>query len=363
MIICFIGTRAQLIKMAPILREMEERGLPLHMVMTGQHKETMDMLLHDFGVRTAPVVLYDGKEVTGLVQMGLWLLSSLWRSLHRADTFLPRSAGRNDVVVVHGDTMSTLLGALAGKLRGMKVAHVEAGLRSRNLLHPFPEELTRLAVSRLAGIAFCPGRWASANLAPGSATIVNTGQNTLADALGLALQARPARPAGIGGEAFGIASIHRFENIYTKARLAEIISMIEEAAAKYRMVFVLHPATRKRAARFGLLERLERNPRLTILPRMGYVDFVGLMRDARFVITDGGGNQEELSYLGKPTLLMRKATERPEGIGTTATLCNFDRAILHAFLDRLDAEPAIAPAPAPPQSPSKIIADHLARYA
>lgn len=361
MIVCFIGTRAQLIKMAPVMLEMELRGLRYRLVLTGQHQETMPELLANFGIRTQPVHLYQGKEITGVVQMGAWFLRCLWKTLREGGRFLPRYQGGQDVVLVHGDTMSTLLGALAGRLRGFRVAHVEAGLRSRNLFHPFPEELTRLAVSRLAHLAFCPGEWASSNLARSRARRIDTRHNTLIEALAIALAAPHVSPPPFTAETFGIASIHRFENIFSKPRLTGIVTMIEKAAKHSPMVFVLHPSTRGKLGQFGLMERLQGNSRIELVPRMGYVEFVRLLEKARFVITDGGGNQEELSYLGIPTLLMRKTTERLEGMDTTARLCGYDEAVLSDFLaclpDRRQATESAS------TSPARIIVDELSPYA
>lgn len=349
--------------MAPVMLKMELRGVPYRLVLTGQHQETMPELLADFGIRTRPVHLYQGKEITGVVQMGAWLLRCLWKSLQESDRFLPRSQGGQDVILVHGDTISTLLGALAGRLRGFRVAHVEAGLRSRNLFHPFPEELTRLAVSRLAHLAFCPGEWASNNLAHSRARRIDTRHNTLIEALAIALAAPQESPPAFAVEAFGIASIHRFENIFSKPRLTGIVTMIEDAAKHFPMVFVLHPSTRGKLGQFGLLERLEGNPRIELVPRMGYVKFIRLMERASFVITDGGGNQEELSYLGIPTLIMRKATERVEGMDTTARLCGYDEAVLDDFLARLPDRRQATESAFASTSPSRIIVDEVSPYA
>src|SRR5207253_1313520 len=117
--------------------------------------------------------------------------------------------------------------------------------------------------------------------------------------LSLAISA-PLDGAGFRPRAgiFGIASIHRFENIFNEAQLARVVSMIETAAARFPIVFVLHPSTRKKLTQFGLMGRLENNPNIEMAARMGYVEFVRLMQGTRFVLTDGGGNQEELSYLG-----------------------------------------------------------------
>lgn len=335
---------------------LERRGIPFNFVLTGQHQETMQQLLCDFNIRTQPKVLHRGREITSLLQMGCWFFNSLFRLLRPGSPYLPRTSRQRDIVVVHGDTVSTLLGALAGRLKGMSVAHVEAGLRSFNLLHPFPEELTRLAVFRLSDLAFCPGKWACSNMASQSTQVIDTGHNTLRDALHIALD--------VAGQAkhgdFGVISIHRFENIFGKKRLSSILDMVEHASRQSPLVFVLHPTTRKKLTRFGLMAHLEGNPRIELRPRMGYIEFVRLLQQASFVITDGGGNQEELSYLGVPTLLMRKSTERLEGLDSTAVICGYDQDVLANFLAHLPDR--ARPEPVTPMFPSQMIVDALAKY-
>lgn len=351
MIHALVGTRAQLIKMAPVLREIERRGLPLNLVFTGQHQVTMRELLADFGVRATPRRLHEGREIGGLLQMGVWLLRCLAKLLwNRRDWF---GSGRG-VVLVHGDTMSTLLGALAGRLLGIPVAHVEAGLRSFDWRNPFPEELTRLAVFRLADVAYAPGAWAAGNLRGYRLQVIDTGQNTLLDALRLALEGAPAQA---GGAPYFVASLHRFENLSSPARWQAILRILEALSTRARCVFVLHPVTEARLRRSGDYERLAANPAFELAPRMTYRPFVALLAGAKFVVTDGGSNQEELSYLGIPTVLMREATERQEGLGANVLLGNYDLARVCAFLD---ATPA-APPRLPEASPSNLIVDDLAR--
>jgi UDP-N-acetylglucosamine 2-epimerase (non-hydrolysing) len=362
MITCYIGTRAQLIKMAPVVLEIERRRLPLTLVMTGQHRETMHQLMSDFGLITSPIYLYEGKEITGIVQMAKWFVGCCFKALRFPARFMPHPRGKANVVLVHGDTFSTLLGAIVGRLLGVDVAHVEAGLRSYHVFHPFPEELTRLIVFRLSRLSFCPGDWAFGNMKGYTTQAVNTNGNTLRDALEAMLAFAPRCEAPFESD-YGIVSIHRFENIFNAGKLREIVALIGIAAARFPLAFVLHPATRKKLTEFGLMDTLEHNPSIKLLPRMGYADFVQLMRAARFVITDGGGNQEELSYLAIPTLLMRKATERKEGLGTTATLCNYDQAAMEKFLTDLPTIAARQTAvPAGDRSPSAMIVDHLLRY-
>lgn len=351
MIHVLVGTRAQLIKMAPVIQQIERRGLPLNLVFTGQHRLTMQELLRDFDIVASPRYLYEGPEVEGIAHMATWFVRCLWRLMRDRAAWFPISS--RSVVVVHGDTVSTLLGAAAGRLAGIPVAHVESGLRSFRWFHPFPEELTRLAVFRLADVAYCPGAWASGNLAAYRLRRVDCGQNTLQDAVQWALARRGA--AADAGEAYFVASIHRFENVFTRRRLAQILSILERLTARGRCIFVLHPVTERRLRHFGLLERLAAHPRVELRARMAYTAFVGLLAGARFVVTDGGSNQEELSYLGIPTVLLRAATERQEGLGATALVSHYDEAAIEAFLDGPARRQAMPEGP----SPSARIADDL----
>lgn len=265
-------------------------------------------------------------------------------------------------MLVHGDTFSTLMGALAGKLTGQRVAHIESGLRSFRVFHPFPEELTRLAVFRLADIAFCPDRWAASNLKSYPVRVVDTQGNTLLDALRIAMNSGKLLPLAPPEGMFGVVSLHRFENIFKRERLLTILDMLAEAAARFPLVFVLHPATRRNLQNFKLYDRLASNPRFHLWPRMGYFEFVSLLTRAGFVITDGGSNQEELSYLGKPTLLMRCATERQEGLGKNVVLCGYQRSTLLEFLDRLPLDGRVVDNISA-NSPSKVVADELISFA
>lgn len=347
--------------MAPILCEMERRCLTFRLILTGQHKETIAQLLEEFGIQTSPSILHHGKEISGILQMGAWFIRCLWRCLSQAKTLFESSTQTDNVILVHGDTVSTLLGAVIGKVLGFKVVHIEAGLRSNNLLHPFPEELTRLLVFRISNISFCPGEWAYNNMANYRTERVNTQHNTLFDALTIALQKASNIKLNPILENYGVVSIHRFENIFNISRLTNIIELIEKAAESYPLIFVLHPATKKKLIEFHLMQRVEENPKITIKNRMGYVGFIHLIKNSVFVISDGGGNQEELSYLGIPTLLMRKATERQEGLDHLTMLCCYEEHKLILFLSKLpSAHPQLH---FPLLSPTKIIVDYLANFA
>jgi UDP-N-acetylglucosamine 2-epimerase (non-hydrolysing) len=346
--------------MAPVILELESRGWSPHLILTGQHKETMDRLILDFRIRTPPLSIYVGPEITSIQRVIPWFLRCLWRLWRDAKRIFPKN-GEKGVVLVHGDTFSTLLGALVGRFTGQQVAHVESGLRSFNLWHPFPEELTRLAVFRLSHLAFCPDDWARSNLERYPISAVSTDGNTLLDALRIALATEKPLPLNLPVTPFGVVSLHRFENIFKRDRLISILDLIEEAADRYPLAFVLHPATRRNLEKFGLLERLSNNKQIHLWPRMGYFEFVGLLKKTMFVITDGGSNQEELSYLGKPTLLMRQATERQEGLGTNVVLGAYERSKMLDFINGL-ASASVSEVSLPDQYPTIRIVDLLSEY-
>lgn len=355
MITCVIGTRAQLIKMAPILQELERRGYAYHLVLTGQHSETVDELIAQFQISAIPIRLTDGNDVTGVGQMAVWFVKAFSALVARRSELV--NAGEN-IFVVHGDTFSTLLGAIAGRFFGVRVAHVESGLRSFNLFHPFPEELTRMVVFRLANIAYCPNEWAVGNLGKYSLEKINCKQNTLLDAVRFALKQPPHAQANCEHEEYGIVSIHRFENVFNRQRFCKILSLLEILAIHRPLIFVLHPATKKKLEKYQLMERVAGNPRFVLRNRMGYIPFLQLLQKSSFVVTDGGSNQEELSYLGIPTLLMRQATERTEGLESNVVISNYEEKKVREFLKHLPrAEPVdLSQGTA---APSSQIVEHL----
>ena len=336
MITCIIGTRAQLVKMAPIIREIEKRSVLFQILMTGQHKNTMQTLLDDFGIQTIPKNLEKSEEVSNIPRMLFWFPRVLIKMILNRKIFTGESQ-QQSWILVHGDTLSTLLGAIVGKFTPCKVAHIESGLRSHHFFSPFPEEITRILTFYLADIGFCPGQWAVDNLKNFPIKAVNTQENTIIDSVKYAINNKSVN-VDIPALAYGVVSIHRFENIYNQKRFKEIIEAIKIISKKYLLLFVLHPATKKRLKKLNLIEQLEGNKNIKLIPRMGYIGFINLVSRSVFVVTDGGSNQEELSYLKIPTLLMRDATERPEGIGETAFLDGYKISVLKDFLEKIDKE-------------------------
>lgn len=357
MIHVIVGTKAQLIKMAPVMCRMKEQGIEYRYISTGQHNDTMGDILRNFDLSGPDFFLYKGKDVVSLFGIFLWSVRVLAYSLFCKRKVFGEKSTPRDVVLVHGDTISTLIGAIIGRLAGMRVAHVESGLRSHDFLNPFPEELTRVAVFRLSNIFFCQDERAVVNLEGRKGIKINTNGNTLYDALKSVPDVEVADVAGLMEKAFGIVTLHRYENLKNKLAVDRIMGLVEVAAEKYPLVFVLHKTTEKALLKYGFMERIEKNKKITIVPRMDYFSFVAMLRKAKFVISDGGSNQEECSYLGKPIVLLRIATERMEGVGENCLLSGYEEAKLVKFLSSLSSYEV--PVENIKKSPSATIVDTL----
>jgi UDP-N-acetylglucosamine 2-epimerase (non-hydrolysing) len=311
-VVFVIGTRAQLIKVAPVVVECERRQLPSTLLMTGQHHETMQDLLDEFGVRSPQVQALPASEHATVASLLRWLPAA-FRGVRARLRELADAANGIDVLV-HGDTLSTLIGAFAAHRCRARVVHLESGLSSGHLFDPFPEELCRRLVFRLTDVAMCPNPQAAERMRRYSSTrIVDTGGNTIVDAV--RLTGAGAVAGTEGSKAFLVVSLHRFQNIYNKARLRELVILLEKLSREFIVHFILHPATRGRLEKYGLMQCLAAAPGVRLSPRMGYGAFLRLASGAACVLTDGGSNQEELAVLGVPTIVMRAHTERPDGLG------------------------------------------------
>jgi UDP-N-acetylglucosamine 2-epimerase (non-hydrolysing) len=314
-----VGTRAQLIKVAPVIVCCESAGQDVLLLLSGQHKETMQDLVAEFGIRSrqeTAVTVSERSTVWSLLQWAPTAYCGLRRRLREL-----RKQYLEVNVVVHGDTLSTVLGALAAKSAGVKVCHLESGLSSGKLLDPFPEELTRRIVFRIADVALCPDTMTADYMRHRyRCQVVDTAGNTIVDAVMMAARQDSWMPGGADSRPYLVVSLHRFQNIFDSKRLHFLAHLIEVLAARYRIHFVLHPATRKRLESEGLLSRLSSTPNVNLSPRLGYQEFLRLASGAACVLTDGGSNQEELAVLGVPTVIMRRHTERLDGLGQNAIM-------------------------------------------
>lgn len=317
--IFIVGTRAQLVKVAPVLREAVAENLPHTVWFTGQHRESIDDLIADFELRSQFIMPDKHEERSSITSLLLWM-PRMVRDCRRYLQDQGMLVAASPLAVVHGDTLSTLLGAIAAKLAGAEVVHLESGLSSNAALDPFPEEILRRLTFRLTRYALCPNAEATARMQQVSrCDVIDTGENTLLDSVRYALRVGYSAYQDRPGTYF-VASLHRFQNIYPEARLTVLVEELLGVATIGKVYFVLHPPTERRLRETGLMERLSDAPNLILTPRLPYTRFVALIANARGAFSDGGSNQEELSYLGVPTVLFRERSERPDGLGRNIAL-------------------------------------------
>lgn len=330
----FIGTEAELIKVFPIIREMEIRHLPYKLIASGQNDISHSRVLLAANGGKIDLLLSDERTIRktagGLVE---WYFKTRKNAAKAFEKKFGVRKVSDAIMIVHGDTVSTVMGAYLGKRLGMKVAHIEAGLRSHNWLNPFPEEIDRMLVSRVADYHFAPGDQATQNLA-GHGNVYNTTVNTLVDSLKYALQepCNDNKITRITDQKYFVFVLHRQENLEDNTLIQMMLEQVENAAQRYKCVLILHKITEIKLNEMGVLGKYKRNENFVLLPRVDYFDFMKLLRSAQFVITDGGSNQEELSYMGKPTLIVRKTTERSEGLGKNAVLYEGDSKRIKEFI-------------------------------
>ena len=306
--VCF-GTRPEVIKLAPVIKRLEEDGrLRPTTVTTGQHRQMLEQMLETFAI--APDV------DLGLMRASQGLAALTVRAVGALEEVILER--QPDAVLVQGDTTTAFCAALAAFYGQVPVGHVEAGLRTGDRYRPFPEEMNRRLVTPLASWHFCPTRGSAANLARegvSPATMEVTG-NTVVDALHMVLSrladgsARTALPPKRARRRV-LVTLHRRETQGEQQRL--LCRMLARVAGRgdVEIVFPVHlsPAVDR-----SVRDELGGHPNVHLLPPVDYVSFIELMRTSDLVLTDSGGVQEEAPSLGVPVLVMRDATDRPEAV-------------------------------------------------
>lgn len=319
-----LGTAAELIKIYPLIRGAEKRGWIWRVVSTGQSGANFWRQYDEFQLPRSHCLdpLRSERDLRHSAQAGRWFFKALSTSV---DPMNQASAGAKPWIVVHGDTLSTVVGCVWGRRLKWPIAHVEAGLRSGKWWQPFPEEINRRIVSRYASLHFAPDEMSEGHLrsAGVAGTIVNTKGNSLYDAVHLILSGgkRRLRP-------MAVANLHRYENLNSPPRWKVMMDTLLEAAKTYEVVFVLHPQTEHKLKRNPSDQERLQSAGVEMVPRMMFAEFLSLVDQSTLLISDGGSNQEECFYLGKPCLILRETTERQEGLGTTSVLSKFDWSVI-----------------------------------
>ncbi len=315
MIVIALGTRAELIKMAPVMRELAVRKTEYYYVHSGQH-DVRD-LCASLGVRKPDLSL----EIPGTTRgrFGGTLEALYWsvRTILRLRNVFTdkKHVGNVKLVLVHGDTMTTATAALAARsilFNRPKVGHVEAGLRSGDLSEPFPEEISRRIADACSDLFFAPTKKAADNLKSegiGKSKIFVTG-NTNIDVLKQNLPLAKKSKLALPKPPYILAQLHRQENIKSKERLEAFIGLLEKIPA--RVLFIFLENTRAKAKKYGLEKRILSAPNITTTDNMPYHEFLRAFSNASLIITDGGGQTEEACALKIPAIIFRQASERQE---------------------------------------------------
>jgi UDP-N-acetylglucosamine 2-epimerase len=310
-VVTVFGTRPEAIKMAPLVKLMKENGqIETVVCVTAQHREMLDQVLGLFDI--VPDfdldIMRDRQTLTGVTVRALEGVGNV------LDEVKP------DAVLVHGDTTTTFAGSLAGFYRHIRVGHVEAGLRTFDRYSPFPEEINRKLTGALADMHFAPTAGAKANLLREGVpenSIVVTG-NTVIDALlqvarsGYIFTQPLLKDMDFESKRVILLTCHRRENLGKP--MEEIFKAVRDIVSAYSDVEVVYPVHRNPAVLDAARSILGERKRIHLIEPLDYLPFANLMAKCHLVMTDSGGIQEEAPSLGKPVLVLREVTERPEAV-------------------------------------------------
>lgn len=289
-VITIFGTRPEAIKMFPIVLKLREYNINHKVIITAQHREMLDDVLNTFNI----VPDYD----LDIMEANQSLQSLSAKLLIQVTDIL--KIEKPNIVLVHGDTTTAMISALACFYLKIKVGHIEAGLRSNNIYSPFPEEINRKIISQIASIHFAPTYEAFNNI---TGNVVLTG-NTITDALNYI----PENSMEYNKKII-LVTAHRRENIgFPLERICEAIKILSENK-EYEIIYPVHlnPLIRK-----IVYDKLNNIDNVQLVEPMNYIDFIGLLKKSYIIMTDSGGIQEEAAILKKPVLILRDTTERPE---------------------------------------------------
>lgn len=339
------GTRPEAIKMCPLVNELKTReNIKTVVCVTGQHRQMLDMVLDTFGV----VPDYD----LSIMKAGQTLIDITTNILSRIGEVLDEA--KPDVVLVHGDTSTTFVTALACFYKQIDIGHVEAGLRTYNIYSPYPEEFNRQAVSIISRYNFAPTELSKANLVKegkDESSIYITG-NTAIDALKTTVRKDYTHPQleWASDSRLIMITAHRRENLGEP--MHNMFRAIRRVMDEHPDVKAIYPIHMNPVVRAAAEEELSGCDRIRIIEPLEVLDFHNFLARSFMILTDSGGIQEEAPSLGKPVLVMRDTTERPEGIAAgTLKLVGTDEQVIYEnfklLLENKDAYEAMSKASNP----------------
>lgn len=371
MVITFYGTGAELIKMYGVIK-----GIPRDqqlLICTAQQYAGLQKVHEQLDIQPDLYLAkgWKNQDVANMKQM-IGLMVSVHGNFTRQFTSIKhlirtneKKHGTKSIVLVHGDTLTTVVGSYLGRTLGLPVAHVEAGLRSGSWKSPFPEELDRRFAAKIARVHFAPNDLAEQNLRSErtKGVIINTTFNTAKDAIEQADKFVSRHYAELMlPEHYCLVLLHRTELLESRESLEAILKTIRtHADAGNWVVFTMHSTTAARIRSYGFDHYLEDSDHLRTIPKQAYFDFMAIVKGSDYIVTDGGGLQEDSFFLGIPVIVHRERTERQEGIGLNASISKMNVNKVADFLDHHPDKKEFQNLTSS-VSPSKIVTDYLAAH-
>ena len=323
MIIFVFGTTAEAIKIAPLVLELETLERDFTLLATGQQGTQPENTLRLFGIKSeVKYLIYRAQPISSISEATLWFLTGFLRIMFGSKARFFTSSNVNDFVIIHGDTLSTFLGLVLSIRFRKYLGHIEAGLRSHRLLHPFPEELVRRIVGSFSNVNFSPSEDAVFNLRHKRGITINTYGNTALDAMSHFNQSTLKESQ----ESFCLVLLHRTELVRNSKLMKQTLQELGVLSKAIPVVMVQDYVSEDR-----MRNLVKEFPGITIIGKQDFASFQTLLRTSSFVITDSGGLQEECAAIGKPCLVHRIATERSDGLGDNALLSGCEKGQILSF--------------------------------
>jgi UDP-N-acetylglucosamine 2-epimerase (non-hydrolysing) len=317
MILFVFGTTAEAIKIAPLVLELETLGSEFALLSTGQQGDQAESTLRTFGIKAhVNYLISRSHPISNISEAFLWFLSASMTIIFKSKSRPPIGRTSSVFVVIHGDTLSTFLGLIFALRFRNSVVHIEAGLRSHKIFHPFPEEIVRRSVALFSDVNFAPSDEAMLNLKDKRGISINTYGNTAIDAMARFSHSAQKKPK----DPFCLVLLHRTELVRNTKLMKDTLQELGVLSRSISVVMVQDYVSEER-----MRSLVGEFPGMTVIGKQDFISFQKMLGDSSFVITDSGGVQEECAALGKPCLIHRIATERPDGVGQNALLSNWEK--------------------------------------
>jgi UDP-N-acetylglucosamine 2-epimerase (non-hydrolysing) len=352
----FSGTTAEVIKLAPVIKEFQRRKIEFKMITSGQTRIRFEDLEGYIGKIKIFKSFSEKENKSSIFNFILWFIKTFISVLFILRSEFKGLNKTNSYFIIHGDTISSLIGAIVAYIYGLKIVHVESGLRSYNFLEPFPEEICRYVIIHLADILFAPNEWALSNLQNVRGERINTEENTVVESVFWALSSKNKLKPIVKNKYY-ILTMHRQEHVLFKSKWTRetLEYVIKNSPQDLYCVLVMHHWTNKFLHSLSISNKQRR--KILVVERLPYIEFMKLMIGAEFYAGDGCSNQEEAYAMGTPYLALRNLTERIEGLNKNVLISHENEELIKVFLinyQKYKRDKLIVKNP-----PSKIIVDKL----